>query len=67
MFRTMSKAEVEIFERGIDEWWAGLGSTLKSDIRQLVSSARAKRFDEEAAGDLSLHMPMPGSKWDEAL
>ena len=66
MFRVMSKVEVEVFERGIDEWWAGLGSTLKSDIRQLVSSARAKRFDE-AAGDLSLHMPMPGSKWDEAL
>jgi hypothetical protein len=67
MFRTMSKVEVEIFERGIDEWWAGLGPTLKSDIRQLVSSVRAKRFDKEKVGDLSLHMPMPGSKWDEAL
>jgi hypothetical protein len=65
MFRVMSTVEAEVFERGIDEWWAGLGPALKSDIRQLVSSARAKRFDKEAAGDLSLHMP--GSKWDEAL
>ena len=65
MFRIMSTVEVEALEKGLDKWWAGLGPVLKSNIRQLVSSARAKRFDKEAAGDLSLHMP--GSKWDEAL
>ena len=67
MFRIMSTVEVDAFEKGLDKWWAGLAPALKSDIRQLVSSARAKRFDKEKVGDLSLHMPMPGSKWDEAL
>jgi len=41
----IATVEVEAFEKGLDKWWSGLSPALKGDIRQLVSSARAKRSD----------------------
>jgi len=83
MFRVMSTVEVEAFEKGLDKWWAGLSPALKGDIRQLVSSARAKRNDlllSERMGKRfdkiindrieevgDLSLYMAGRKWNEAL
>ena len=82
MFRIMSTVEVEALEKGLDKWWAGLGPVLKSNIRQLVSSARAKRndlpsgrmggrFDKIINGRIEefsdKSLNMAGRKWNEAL